>query len=1660
MLTAEQAREELRRAGGQAQAEQQLRRILRLRRESGRAARGLLRWDVPPDQRIDISFDDAGRLVDDLPGRRRTKLFKALHPVLADLFERGWTDLAGAPYTVGYTRKPFRAPQDPRVTCGARAAWLGSVAATAGRYEHDAAWFAAWAGHIDGGSPTMGQLLAVAIDAGDDGVLETLIATVRGDHDVARMGRHVPAALLSCGRPEAWEEIERLLLAAQRQEGLRQVILETVDLAHMDAFQRMLRLIAREGLTRFAAAIRAVGVWFGAAFEVRDRNIVDELLAAVDVFLADSAARVEGLRSPDAGRVYLSLWALAYRNAVEATHEAAALLADPSPDRRLAAVRLLREVQVPHAAGALLAALADDDLRVAAVAFDAINQQQWDFKGHALDPLAALLDRVSKETNVPVGLWKPEELSVRPAAIADALVAQLGDGSPARLRPFVERMSPTGRGQYARRLAQRPKEFRDDLLALVGDRSDYVRQTVFREIARAGPPSSEEAVRLERLLQRKSSDLRRSVLQLLLAQDDGAAAASVERLLGGDASQAKGGVELLTSLTEQGRAHPHTARLTELVAADDRVPPGDRAVVEAGAATAVRVEDLVDHAARTAVAQPSPPGRDIAQWTPGMTRALRSLDAWLAEHRDVEVTVATYAGERRELLSNLRWLPAPAPVRWEAQAQRFPLPDVVESWWERTAPQLSDDGVEALLAWPAAAAAQAAFSEAPTRWGPITSRPSWVQNVVGRVIAADVFISLQYAPISASLLAWFALREVRSEWLDALLDVGDAVLSAVPRKAIASLPTVAQLAQRRYDAGVPDAYDWRGYPLAAWIEAAKVVEAAHPGMWSPQQRARLWAQVRFIDEPQGVHVPSAHARDELRHDYAAVFGQRLDVPRRPARRRPPLDLAARAVADGCATEADVAELLVGEQTSEDEKGPGSFARRPLGELTRRHSPEWLAEHPWLIELADRLRDRILDIELQRGDLPTLVSAAALQLRTVRGCEVAIRLLAGLGRQTFVRGYIWRGDGKPEVFSKLIRGAFPAQGETAEDFTAAVARHKIKPNKLIELAVYAPQWAPVVEAALDWEGMTDAVYWLHAHTKDTQWQVDTDVREEWTAEVHQRTPLSAQDLVDGAVDVHWLQRVLQRLGEDRFASLLKAAKYASSSGGHKRAELFAKAVRGEVDKSELLARMTDKRQQDAVRALGLLPLPAADTELRAEVLARYTALQEWKRGSSKFGQQRRASEALAIRVAMDNLARNAGYRDPQRLQWAMEAEAVRDLAGGPVSVTEDDVTITLSIDAAGNPDVAVIRGDRALKNIPAKVSKREAVAALRDRATALRDQARRMRASLEEAAVRGDRFTAEELLELCRHPVLLPMIEQLVFVTDEGILGMPRSGGRVLLDHTGTEQASDGSASRIAHATDLLASGDWSAWQRSCFEQRVRQPFKQVFRELYVPTAAELGGTARSERYAGHQVQPRQATALLGSRGWVVDRDSGALRTFHDEGITVHMAALELWGTPGEVEDLTIDAITFTPVGKWEPLRIGDVPPRLFSEAMRDIDLVVSVAHAGGVDPEASASTVDMRGALVRETAEMLALDNVELTDHHVLISGKLGSYSVHLGSGTVHRRPGNALCLVPIGAQHRGRIFLPFADDDPRTAEVVSKVVLLARDNTIKDPTILEQLRP
>lgn len=76
-----------------------------------------------------------------------------------------------------------------------------------------------------------------------------------------------------------------------------------------------------------------------------------------------------------------------------------------------------------------------------------------------------------------------------------------------------------------------------------------------------------------------------------------------------------------------------------------------------------------------------------------------------------------------------------------------------------------------------------------------------------------------------------------------------------------------------------------------------------------------------------------------------------------------------------------------------------------------------------------------------------------------------------------------------------------------------------------------------------------------------------------------------------MDVAWFRQTFKALGGARFSALLDAAKYASSSGGHKRAETYARAILGELKEDDLTTRITEKRNQDAVRALGLLPSPA-------------------------------------------------------------------------------------------------------------------------------------------------------------------------------------------------------------------------------------------------------------------------------------------------------------------------------------------------------------------------------------------------------------------------------------------------------------------------------------
>jgi hypothetical protein len=386
---------------------------------------------------------------------------------------------------------------------------------------------------------------------------------------------------------------------------------------------------------------------------------------------------------------------------------------------------------------------------------------------------------------------------------------------------------------------------------------------------------------------------------------------------------------------------------------------------------------------------------------------------------------------------------------------------------------------------------------------------------------------------------------------------------------------------------------------------------------------------------------------------------------------------------------------------------------------------------------------------------------------------------------------------------------------------------------------------------------------------------------------------------------------------------------------------------------------------------------------------------------------------------------------------------------------DGVELTLTLDGNGKADIAVVKDGKTLKSIPAKLKKNETVMALGELKKTLTEQYRRTRVMLEQAMEDETVFTFGEISSLCAHPVVYPMLGNLVLISDTEA-GFLCEGG--LRDTSGEIRAlSDDTEVKIAHPFELYRRGIWRDYQRHLFDNKIIQPFRQVFRELYIKTADELNSKS-SMRYAGNQIQPAKTVSVLKSRRWIADIEDGLQKIYYKENIVAEIYAMADWFSPADIEAPTLEWVCFSDRRTGEAMKICDVPDVIFSEVMRDVDLAVSVAHAGGVDPETSHSTVEMRAAILSFVLPMFRLSNVSIEGRHAVIEGKRASYSVHLGSGVVHQIGGAMIPVLPVHSQHRGKIFLPFVDDDPKTAEVISKVLLFADDGKIKDPMILEHI--
>jgi hypothetical protein len=538
-----------------------------------------------------------------------------------------------------------------------------------------------------------------------------------------------------------------------------------------------------------------------------------------------------------------------------------------------------------------------------------------------------------------------------------------------------------------------------------------------------------------------------------------------------------------------------------------------------------------------------------------------------------------------------------------------------------------------------------------------------------------------------------------------------------------------------------------------------------------------------------------------------------------------------------------------------------------------------------------------------------------------------------------------------------------------------------------------------------------------------------------------------------VDERAVRDAVARAGDEGAREVLRLFREAGLPDGEP--QLLIEAVLGwNLDRVE---RRFRARLQTAVLAYGLLPLERGVEEL----LQRYLRLAEFARDAARMGPNRQATERATVRLALSALARGTGYSHAERLEWEMEARLAESVPSGRAWET-GEYCIRLDL-VAGSPRLAVTRNGRPLRSVPAAVRDSETYVEARAALDQLRHQAHRFRALFQEYMTVGQPLDADDLAALRRLPTARALLHGLIVRTANGTVGLLDGELTAIETLDDTTWKVDGPL-RIAHPLDLHHAADLATWQRAVASRGVVQPFRQAFREQYVLTPAEEEARTVSHRFSGRELDPRRGRKLFQARGWQIDPRTVAFKLFTRAGIKavfelpdsdyhrMFTGPITFWKTHGEGE--TADA------SPWDLMPLCDVPAPLFSEAMRDADLVVSVAFLGEA-PTSSPETLEYRATLIRVLLDRLKLPQARVDGHFALIRGTLATYRVHLGSGSVHIDPGGYVCIVPANAARpRQPLFLPFAEEeDSGVGVIVSKILLLARDDRIRDESILRQIR-
>ena len=341
-----------------------------------------------------------------------------------------------------------------------------------------------------------------------------------------------------------------------------------------------------------------------------------------------------------------------------------------------------------------------------------------------------------------------------------------------------------------------------------------------------------------------------------------------------------------------------------------------------------------------------PVKREVQILTNAAVANLFALNELIQEHRHDSIIIGSWNGVDREVLLANSGYSFPTTLLKEPIAEdatRLPLREMWEDWVEKRPTEfLDDDGLELLRAQ--LMLQRHNYEQSwPATWAALHSEDKSKPK-------------LKYGHVIGSILAWLVRLYPAPNTADFLLDCIDTVWADIPEK---TLRGVHDHETRRINRLNDMAYSYAAHHYRNDADA----------VWEDRHDIRLWGLSRWMDEPVP-NVPRFHPDLE-----DTLIAHKLNV----------------------ATVDDIYDQLLGPRNAR-----GIHAQfSDFGQLSDRKSPhtaKLFQEYPSLTEIFERCRQRVLEVELNRGDMPTEATDAAGALRHVPGIAWFIRILQALGKK--------------------------------------------------------------------------------------------------------------------------------------------------------------------------------------------------------------------------------------------------------------------------------------------------------------------------------------------------------------------------------------------------------------------------------------------------------------------------------------------------------------------------------------------------------------------------------------------------------------------------------------------------------------------------------------